>query len=680
MSVQVEKLEKNMAKLTVEVPAEEVEKALQAAYMKEKNKISIPGFRKGKVPRAMIEKMYGAAVFYEEAANILIQDNYAAAMEESKEDIVSRPTIDIVQIESGKPFIFTAEVAVRPEVTLGKYKGVQVTKIDTTVTDEEVEAALEKEQQKNSRTVTVTDRPVANGDTAVIDFEGFVDGIAFEGGKGENHPLEIGSHSFIDTFEDQLVGHNAGDEVEVNVTFPEKYQAADLAGKPAVFKVKINEIKAKELPELNDEFASEVSEFDTLAEYKEDLRKHLEVEKENEAKRTKEDEAIKKIIDKSTMEIPEAMIETQCENMINEFAQRIAQSGLSMEQYMQFSGMTIDGLKEQVRPEAETRIKSSLVLEQIAKEENIEVSEDEINAEVEKMAAQYGMEADKLKEYLGEAEKESIKRDLSVTKAVDLIMENVKERAKAKTKKEKEAETVTLHTEVNITREYVKPEIPSAKVLYKKTCPEMVRYKIRGRNKDTKRLCTVRKIALASADQNSVIAATGLYDVQSCEVIPPEPATERQISYAADLGIVHPEQYSKDEISCLITRAKNDTDRDDMTSVDVSLARMAADRDIYLSVFSGEKGVLDSLWRQFTEEEKMQFLIFCIHQNLLGKRDYDLAHSPFLDLYDRFVNEYRADEQMHRSLMRYTGSDLSLQKAPNVNRNAYRIVRDYLNK
>ncbi|RHE99093.1 trigger factor [Roseburia inulinivorans] len=440
MSVQVEKLEKNMAKLTVEVPAEEVEKALQAAYMKEKNKISIPGFRKGKVPRAMIEKMYGAAVFYEEAANILIQDNYAAAMEESKEDIVSRPTIDVVQIEAGKPFIFTAEVAVRPEVTLGKYKGVQVTKIDTTVTDEEVEAALEKEQQKNSRTVTVTDRPVANGDTAVIDFEGFVDGVAFEGGKGENHPLEIGSHSFIDTFEDQLVGHNTGDEVEVNVTFPEKYQAADLAGKPAVFKVKINEIKTKELPELNDEFASEVSEFDTLAEYKEDLRKHLEVEKENEAKRTKEDEALKKIIDKSTMELPEAMIDTQCENMINEFAQRIAQSGLSMEQYMQFSGMTIDGLKEQVRPEAETRIKSSLVLEQIAKEENIEVSEDEINAEVEKMAAQYGMEADKLKEYLGDAEKESIKRDLSVTKAVDLIMENVKERAKAKTKKEKEAE------------------------------------------------------------------------------------------------------------------------------------------------------------------------------------------------------------------------------------------------
>jgi len=355
-------------------------------------------------------------------------------------DVVSRPTIEVVQIEAGKPFIFTAEVAVRPEVKLGKYKGVQVTKIDTTVSDEEVAAELEKERQKNSRTVTVTDRPIAEGDTAVIDFEGFVDGVAFEGGKGENHPLEIGSHSFIDTFEDQLVGKNAGDEVDVNVTFPEKYQAADLAGKPALFKVKIHEVKAKELPELNDEFAQDVSEFNTLEEYKEDLKKHLEVQKEDEAKRTKEDEAIQKIIDKSTMEIPEAMIKTQCENMVNEFAQRLAQSGLSMEQYMQFSGLTLDKLEEQVRPEAETRIKSSLVLEQIAKDENIEVSEEEIDAEIEKMAKAYGMEADKLKEYMGDAEKESMKRDISVTKAVDLVMENVKERAKAKTKKEKEAE------------------------------------------------------------------------------------------------------------------------------------------------------------------------------------------------------------------------------------------------
>ena len=440
MSVQVENLEKNMAKLTIEVSAEEVEKAIQAAYLKEKGKISIPGFRKGKVPRNMIEKMYGAAVFYEDAANTLIQENYPSAVEESGVDIVSRPTIDVVQIESGKPFIFTAEVAVRPEVKLGKYLGVQVTKIDTSVSDEEVAEALEKERNNNARTVSVTDRAVAMGDTAVIDFEGFVDGVAFEGGKGENHSLEIGSHSFIDTFEDQLVGKNVGDEVDVNVTFPEQYHAADLAGKPALFKVKINEIKAKELPELDDEFAQDVSEFDTLAEYKEDVKKRLVEQKENEAKRTKEDEAIQKIIDKSTMEIPEAMIQTQCENMVNDFAQRIAQSGLSMEQYMQFSGLTVDKLMEQVRPEAETRIKSSLVLEQIAKEENIEVSDADIDAEVEKMAATYGMEADRLKEYMGDAEKESMKRDLAVTKAVDLIMENVKERAKAKTKKEKEAE------------------------------------------------------------------------------------------------------------------------------------------------------------------------------------------------------------------------------------------------
>lgn len=439
MSVQVENLEKSMAKLTIEVSAEEVEKAIQAAYLKEKSKISLPGFRKGKVPRNMIEKMYGPSVFYEDAANTLIQENYPAAADESGADIVSRPTIDVVQIEAGKPFIFTAEVAVRPEVKLGKYLGVQVTKVDTTVSEEEVEAALEKERNNNSRTVTVTDRPVASGDTAVIDFEGFVEGVAFEGGKGENHSLEIGSHSFIDTFEDQLIGKNAGDDVEVNVTFPEQYQAEELAGKPALFKVKIHEIKAKELPELDDEFAQDVSEFDTLAEYKEDLKRQLTEQKENEAKRTKEDEAIQKIIEKTTIEIPEAMLDTQCENMINEFAQRIQQSGLTMEQYMQFSGLTVDKLKEQVRPEAQTRIMSSLILEQIAKEENIEVTDAEIDAEVEKMAASYGMEADKLKEYMGDAEKESMKRDIAVTKAVDLIMDNVKEKAKAK-KKDKDAE------------------------------------------------------------------------------------------------------------------------------------------------------------------------------------------------------------------------------------------------
>ena len=439
MSVQVENLEHNMAKLTIEVAAEELEKALDSAYQKQKKQISVPGFRKGKVPRAMIEKMYGAGVFYEDAANILMQQTYAGAVDESGVDIVSRPTVEVTQIEKGQPFIYTAEVAVRPEVTLGKYMGVTVTKIDTSVSDEEVDAELENQRNKNAR--TVTDRPVAEGDTAVIDFEGFVDGVAFEGGKGENHPLEIGSHTFIDTFEDQLVGKNTGDEVEVNVTFPEKYQAADLAGKPATFKVKINEIKAKELPELDDEFAQDAAGVDTLAEYKEEIKKNLTEKKETEAKKTKEDEAIQKIIDKSKMDLPEAMIETQCETMVEEFAQRIAQSGLTMEQYLQFSGMTVDQLKDQVRPEATTRIQSSLVLEQIAKEENIEVTDADIDAEVEKMAKAYGMEADKLKEYMGDAEKESMKKDLAITKAVDLIMDNVKERAKAKKKADAEEST-----------------------------------------------------------------------------------------------------------------------------------------------------------------------------------------------------------------------------------------------
>ncbi len=438
MSVQVENLEKNMAKLTIEVSEDKLEEALQKAYLKQKNKISLPGFRKGKVPRNMIEKMYGPEIFFEDAANMLIQENYGAAVDESGADIVSRPSIDVTQIEKGKPFIFTAEVAVRPEVKLGKYMGVTVTKIDTTVTDEEVDEAVEKERDNNARTITVEDRAIENGDTAVIDFEGFVDGVPFEGGKGENHSLEIGSHSFIDTFEDQLIGKNTGDEVEVNVTFPEEYHAADLAGKPAMFKVKIHEIKAKELPELDDEFAQDVSEFDTLAEYKENLKKNIAERKEAEARRTKEDEAIRKIVEKSSMEIPDAMIDTQVETMIEEFAQRIAQQGLSFEQYMQFSGMTMDKMKDQVRPEAISRIESSLVLEQIAKDENIEVSDADVDAEIDKMASMYGMEADKIKEYMGDAEKESMKKDLAIQKAVDLIMDNIKERAKAKSKKEKD--------------------------------------------------------------------------------------------------------------------------------------------------------------------------------------------------------------------------------------------------
>ena len=437
MSVQVEKLEKNMVKLTIEVSAEEVEKALNAAYQKQKNSISIPGFRKGKVPRAMIEKMYGVEVFYEEAANTLMQNSYPAAVEESGVDVVSRPTVDVVQIEKGKAFIYTAEVAVKPEVKLGKYKGVTVTKANGKVTAAEVKEALEAERNKNARTVSVK-RAIKEGDTAVIDYEGSVDGVPFDGGKAENHPLEIGSHSFIDTFEDQLVGHKAGEELDVNVTFPEQYHAADLAGKPAVFKVKINDVTTKELPKLDDEFASDVSEFETLAEYKEDLKKQLEAKKLEEAKREQEDEAIAAIVEASEMEIPEAMIQTQCEDMVNEFAQRIAQSGLTMEQYMQFSGQTVQGLMDQVRPEAETRIKTSLVLEAIVKAEGIEATDADVDAEIEKMAGMYGMDVEQLKGYMGEAEKASMKNQMAITKAVEFIMENVKEKAAKKAKAEEE--------------------------------------------------------------------------------------------------------------------------------------------------------------------------------------------------------------------------------------------------
>lgn len=440
MSVQVENLEKNMAKLTIEVPVVEFEKAIQAAYIKQKGKISLPGFRKGKVPRHMIEKMYGVDIFFEDAANTLISQEYPKAMEESELSIVSHPNIDVKQVEKGKPFIFTAEVAVKPEVTLGKYKGVQVTKIDTAVTDDEVMIDIDKERESNARTIIVEDRPVADGDTVIIDYEGSMEGEIFEGGTGENHSLVIGSHSFIDTFEEQLIGKNSGDELEVNVTFPEEYQAPELAGKPAVFKVKINEIKGKELPELDDEFAQDVSEFDTLDEYKESIKKKIQEGKENRAKHEKEEEAIAKIVEESTMEIPEAMIDTQVKNMFDDFANRIVQQGISMEQYMQYTGATKESMQEQMKPEAEKRIQTSLVLEQIAKEENFEISQEEIDAEVEKMAQSYGMEADKLKEYMGDEEKESVKKDIQMQKAIDVIMENTKEKAKPKSKKEKEKE------------------------------------------------------------------------------------------------------------------------------------------------------------------------------------------------------------------------------------------------
>lgn len=430
MSVQVEKLEKNMAKLTIEVSAEELEKAIQGAYQKNKNKISVPGFRKGKVPRQMIEKMYGKEIFYEDAANALIPDAYEAALDECDEDIVSAPTIDVTQIEAGKPFIFTAEVALKPEVKLGKYKGVKIDKVDAEVTDEEVEAEINKERENNARNIEVTDRAVKDGDMTVLDFEGFVDGEAFEGGKGENYPLTIGSGSFIPGFEEQLVGAEIGKEVEVNVTFPEDYQAEDLKGKAAVFKCTIKEIKEKELPELDDEFASEVSEFETLAEYKADIRGRLEEKKAKEVKDAKEAAVIEAIVKDSDMEIPEAMLATQQRQMVDEFAQRIQMQGLSIDQYYQFTGSSREQMIEQVKPQAEGRIKSRLVLEAIAKAENIEASEEEYEEELKVMAQAYQMEVDKVKELLPEKSVEQIKQDLAVRKAAEFAVENAKENKK----------------------------------------------------------------------------------------------------------------------------------------------------------------------------------------------------------------------------------------------------------
>ncbi len=437
MSLQVEKLEKNMAKLTIEASAEDLEKAIEQAYQKQKKQISIPGFRKGKVPRQMVEKMYGKEVFYEDAANALIPDAYDKALEECEEDIVSSPKIEVTQIEAGKPFIFTATVALKPEVKLGKYKGVKVDKIDTTVTDEEVDAEINKERENNARNITVEDRPVKDGDMTTLDFEGFVDGVAFEGGKGENYPLTIGSGAFIPGFEEQLVGAEIGKEMEVKVTFPEDYQAENLKGKDAVFKCTIKEIKEKQLPELDDEFASEVSEFETLAEYKEDIKKNLTEKKEKDAKNAKEDAAIQAAVEASEMEIPEAMLETQQRQMVDEFAQRITMQGLSMEQYFQFTGTNYQQMVEQVKPQAEERIKSRLVLEAIAKAENIEVTEEDYEKELETMADVYQMELDKVKELMGEREKKNIMQDLAVRKAAEFVAENAKE-SKAKESKTKE--------------------------------------------------------------------------------------------------------------------------------------------------------------------------------------------------------------------------------------------------
>ena len=397
MSVAVEKLEKNMAKLTIEVSAEELEKAIQGAYQKQKNRINIPGFRKGKAPRKMIEKMYGVGVFYEDAANALIPEAYSKALDECEETIVSQPSIAVTQLESGKPFIFTAEVALKPEVTLGEYKGLEVPKA------------------------------VADGDKVTLDFEGFVDGEAFDGGKGTDYPLTIGSGSFIPGFEEQLVGANIGEEKEVNVTFPEDYQAAELAGKPAVFKCTVKKIEVKELPELDDEFAKDVSEFDTLEEYKADIKKNLEEKKADAAKRAKEDAAVDAAVANATMEIPDAMLDTQVNQMIDDFARRMQSQGLTMDQYLQFTGTTLASLQEQMKPQALKRIQTRLVLEKIAEAEAIEIADEKIDEEIAKMAEMYKMEADKLKEMLGDAEKEQMKKDMAVQEAVTILAEAAKE-------------------------------------------------------------------------------------------------------------------------------------------------------------------------------------------------------------------------------------------------------------
>ena len=427
MSLQVEKLEKNMAKLTIEVPAEELDKAIKTVYNKQKGHFNVPGFRKGKVPYHMVEKMYGAAIFYEEAANEIIPGAYAKAYEECGLDIVSQPEIDVVQIEKGKAFIFTAEVAVKPEVTLGEYKGLEVEKTSTRVTQKEIDARVQEEAEKNARTIVV-ERPVQDGDEVVLDFEGFVDGEAFEGGKGENYPLTIGSGSFIPGFEEQLIGVEAEKEVEVNVTFPEEYHAENLAGKAAVFKCTVHEIKAKEIPEIDDEFAAEVSEFDTLEEYKADVKAKIKEEKIAEAKAKREDQAVEKAIANATMEIPEAMINTQAQQIVDDFARRIQSQGLSMDQYLQFTGMTVEKLMEDAKPQAKKRIETRLVLEAIAKAENIEISDEKVEEEIANMAASYGMEVEKLKSFMTDAEVAQIKEDMAVQEAVTFVAENAVEK------------------------------------------------------------------------------------------------------------------------------------------------------------------------------------------------------------------------------------------------------------
>lgn len=426
MSVQVEKLEKNMAKLTIEVSAEQFEDAIKKAFNKNKNKFNIPGFRKGKASQAMIEKMYGEGVFYEDAADEAINATCMEAMNESGLEIVSRPEVSVEQIGKGKSFIYTATVAVRPEVTLGQYKGVEVEKAEAEVKAEDVEAELKKVQEQNARLLTVEDRPVADGDQTVIDFEGFVNGKTFDGGKAEDYPLTIGSHSFIDTFEEQLIGKNIGEECEVNVTFPTEYHAAELAGKPATFKVTVKEIKVKELPALDDEFAGEVSEFDTLDEYKKDIEAKLLERKQKAAATENENRVIDKVVEGASMEIPDRMLDSQIDNMVQDTARRMESQGLSMDLYMKYTGMTMEQMREQMKPQALKRIQTRLVLEEVVKAENIQVSDERLDEEIAKMAEAYQMEADKLKSYMSDRDKDQMKEDIAVQEAVDLLVAEAK--------------------------------------------------------------------------------------------------------------------------------------------------------------------------------------------------------------------------------------------------------------
>ncbi|MCD7738323.1 MAG: trigger factor [Lachnospiraceae bacterium] len=428
MSLKVENLEKNMIKLTIEVEAAEFDKALNAAYQKNKNRYSIPGFRKGKAPRKMIESMYGKGVFYEDAANEVMEDAYGKAMEEYEgREIVSRPEVDVIQIGEGENFIFTAEVAVKPEVTLGQYKGVEIDRLEAEVTEAEVEAEIEKERETNSREIDVDDRPVQDGDVVTLDFEGFKDGIPFEGGKGEDYPLTIGSGSFIPGFEEQLIGARIDQEVEVKVTFPEDYQAEDLAGADAVFKCTVKQIKVKELPDLDDEFASEVSEFDTMEEYRADVRKQLLEKKETEVKRAKENAVVDAVTANAEMDIPAAMVEYQQRQIIEDFSQRLQSQGLTLEQYLQFTNSTMSTMMDQVKPQAEQRIRQSLVLEAVAAAEQIEASEEEYKEELERMSKEYNMGVEAIETALGEAGEKQVKDDLAINKAVQFLVENAVE-------------------------------------------------------------------------------------------------------------------------------------------------------------------------------------------------------------------------------------------------------------